>query len=202
MILCLSSVTNTSFVSHIFQISCSFFFLDGYVGNVKKRRSQVRDVRDRNILSLYTKLHQLVGLLADLLQIQTLTDTAVLQLSTLGVAPFFVENVSELQLSALRLVTKVMTSELPRAFLSILLCYSNNLLSQLYFLATICSFDEAGICVNLCKILRSSWRRWLVKYMLENQNKRTFWFGVQCSFRRNFIVMICLETVFRVYILY
>ncbi|KAA0199078.1 hypothetical protein HAZT_HAZT003387, partial [Hyalella azteca] len=80
---------------------------DGYVGNVKKRRSQVRDVRDRNILSLYNKLHQIVGLLADLLSLQTLTDTAVLQLSTMGVAPFFVENVSELQLSALRLVTKV-----------------------------------------------------------------------------------------------
>lgn len=47
--------------------------------------------------------------MADLLAIQTLTDTTVLQLSTLGVAPFFVENVSELQLSALRLVTKVST---------------------------------------------------------------------------------------------
>ena len=92
--------------SHTF-IECACVSLDGYVGNVKKRRSQIRDVRDRNILSLYNKLHQLVGLLADLLSIQTLTDTAVLQLSTMGVAPFFVENVSELQLSSLRLVTKV-----------------------------------------------------------------------------------------------
>ncbi|KAK4306344.1 hypothetical protein Pmani_021828 [Petrolisthes manimaculis] len=79
---------------------------DGYVGN-KRKRNQCKDVRDRNILGLYNKLHEAVGLLADLLSIQTLTDTTVLQLSSLGVGPFFVENVPELQLSALRLVTKV-----------------------------------------------------------------------------------------------
>ncbi|XP_042215621.1 nipped-B-like protein isoform X2 [Homarus americanus] len=80
---------------------------DGYVGNMKRKRAQCKDVRNRSILGLYNKLHEVVGLLADLLSIQTLTDTTVLQLSTLGVGPFFVENVSELQLSALRLVTKV-----------------------------------------------------------------------------------------------
>ncbi|XP_042884604.1 nipped-B-like protein isoform X2 [Penaeus japonicus] len=80
---------------------------DGYVGSVKRKRAQCKDVRNRSIIGLYNKLHEVVGLLADLLSIQTLTDTTVLQLSTLGVAPFFVENVSELQLSALRLVTKV-----------------------------------------------------------------------------------------------
>lgn len=81
---------------------------DGYVGTVKRKRTQCKDVRNRSIIGLYNKLHEVVGLLADLLSIQTLTDTTVLQLSTLGVAPFFVENVSELQLSALRLVTKVL----------------------------------------------------------------------------------------------
>ncbi|XP_050736968.1 nipped-B-like protein isoform X1 [Eriocheir sinensis] len=80
---------------------------DGFVGNIKRKRAQCKDVRNRSILGLYNKLHEVVGLLADLLSIQTLTDTTVLQLSTLGVCPFFVENVSELQLSALRLVTKV-----------------------------------------------------------------------------------------------
>lgn len=74
---------------------------------MKRKRAQCKDVRNRSILGLYNKLHEVVGLLADLLSIQTLTDTTVLQLSTLGVCPFFVENVSELQLSALRLVTKV-----------------------------------------------------------------------------------------------
>ena len=74
---------------------------------MKKKRAHVKDVRDRNILGLYNKLHEAVGLIADLLSLQTLTDTTVLLLSTLGVAPFFVENVPELQLSSLRLVTQV-----------------------------------------------------------------------------------------------
>lgn len=56
---------------------------------------------------LYNKLNEVVGLLSELLSIQVLTDTAVLHVSTLGVAPFFVESVSELQLSALKLVTTV-----------------------------------------------------------------------------------------------
>ena len=46
----------------------------------------------------------LVGLMAELLAVQTLTDTAVLHLSTVGVALFFVENISELQLSAVRYI--------------------------------------------------------------------------------------------------
>ena len=74
---------------------------------MKRKRANNKDIKNRAILGLYNKLHELVGLLADLLSIQKLTDTTVLQLSTLGVAPFFVENVSELQLSSLSLVTKV-----------------------------------------------------------------------------------------------
>ncbi|CAL4060266.1 unnamed protein product, partial [Meganyctiphanes norvegica] len=72
-----------------------------------KRNKHKGGSASRNLLSLYNKIHEMVGMLADLLDIQTLTDTTVLQLSTMGVAPFFVENVAELQLSALRLVTKV-----------------------------------------------------------------------------------------------
>ena len=48
-----------------------------------------------------------MALTSELLNIQVLTDTTVLQVSSLGVAPFFVENISELQLSALKLVTTV-----------------------------------------------------------------------------------------------
>jgi len=54
------------------------------------------------VIMVYHKMVVLVGLMAELLTVQTLTDTAVLHVSTVGVAPFFVENVSELQLSALR----------------------------------------------------------------------------------------------------
>lgn len=59
-------------------------------------------MRDKTVLLVYHKMVVLVGLMAELLTVQTLTDTAVLHLSTVGVAPFFVENISELQLSALR----------------------------------------------------------------------------------------------------
>ena len=46
-------------------------------------------------------------MMADLVKIQQLTDTSVLHISTLGVAPFFVESIPELQLAALKLVTNV-----------------------------------------------------------------------------------------------
>merc|ERR1719410_2989826 len=80
---------------------------DGYIGSMKKKRTYAPSVKDRKILNIYNKCTELVGMLADLLQILTLTDTTVLHLSTMGVAPFFVENIPELQLSALRMVTGV-----------------------------------------------------------------------------------------------
>ena len=69
--------------------------------------NQEANVRDRNITKLYAKCHEIVCLLSDLLRVQLLTDTTVLHLSTLGVVPFFVENVPKLQLNALKLVTGV-----------------------------------------------------------------------------------------------
>ena len=66
----------------------------------------MREVRDKTVLLVYHKMVLLVNLMAELLAVQTLTDTAVLHVSTVGVAPFFVENISELQLSALRYVIK------------------------------------------------------------------------------------------------
>ena len=62
-------------------------------GSLKKKRAHVREVRDKSVLLVYHKMVLLVNLLAELLTVQTLTDTAVLQVSTVGVAPFFVENV-------------------------------------------------------------------------------------------------------------
>ncbi|XP_046458023.1 LOW QUALITY PROTEIN: nipped-B-like protein A [Daphnia pulex] len=76
-------------------------------GSSKKKRAHVREVRDKTVLLVYHKMVGLVGLMAELLAVQTLTDTAVLHLSTVGVAPFFVENIPELQLSTLRLVTTI-----------------------------------------------------------------------------------------------
>lgn len=73
----------------------------------KRKRAQAREVREKHMVSFYNKIHEVVGLLAELVNVQILTDTTVLHLSTLGVSPFFVENVSELQLAALKLVTGV-----------------------------------------------------------------------------------------------
>ena len=75
----------------------------------RKKRSHAKEVREKSLLMVYSKLNELVGLLSELLNIQILTDTSVLHASTLGVAPFFVENVSDLQLSALKLVTIIFT---------------------------------------------------------------------------------------------
>jgi len=80
---------------------------EGYTGSMKKKRNQGGPVRDKNITKLYSKCNEIMNMLSDLLKVQLLTDTTVLHLSTLGVAPFFVEHVSELQLNALKLVTGV-----------------------------------------------------------------------------------------------
>ncbi|XP_060588229.1 nipped-B-like protein B isoform X3 [Ruditapes philippinarum] len=80
---------------------------DGYHSSSKMKRSRASQVKHKSSISLYNKLTDLVGNLAELVEIQELTDTIILQMSTLGVAPFFVENVSELQLNAMKLVTTV-----------------------------------------------------------------------------------------------
>ncbi len=72
-----------------------------------KKRSNAREVRDKSVVLLYTKLVEVVSLLSELLSIQPLTDNSILHLSTMGVSPFFVEGINELQLNALKLVTSV-----------------------------------------------------------------------------------------------
>ncbi|XP_014483167.1 PREDICTED: nipped-B-like protein B [Dinoponera quadriceps] len=82
---------------------------ENYNSSGRKKRGHMKEVREKSILQVYNKMHELVGLLAELLNIQVLTDTSVLHASSLGVAPFFVESVSDLQLSALKLVTIIFT---------------------------------------------------------------------------------------------
>lgn len=82
---------------------------DNFNASGRKKRNHAKEVREKNLLMVYSKLNELVGLLAELLGIQILTDTSVLHASTLGVAPFFVENISDLQLSSLKLVTIIFT---------------------------------------------------------------------------------------------
>lgn len=77
--------------------------------NKKKdgRRKKSTPMSGKGISNLYTKISELVNLLSELLNIQILTDTSVLHASSMGISPFFVENVSELQLACLKLVTTV-----------------------------------------------------------------------------------------------
>ncbi|GJQ68548.1 putative sister chromatid cohesion C-terminus, partial [Trypoxylus dichotomus] len=73
------------------------------------RRKKTAHVLEKSVTTLYNKVAEMINLLAELLNIQILTDTSVLHASSMGVSPFFAENVSELQLACLKLVTTIFT---------------------------------------------------------------------------------------------
>ncbi|KAM4708198.1 nipped-B-like protein isoform 2-T2 [Discoglossus pictus] len=73
----------------------------------KAKRAKCSTHKQRVIVMLYNKVCDIVASLAELLEIQLLTDTTILQVSSMGITPFFVENVSELQLCGIKLVTAV-----------------------------------------------------------------------------------------------
>ncbi|XP_043839077.1 nipped-B-like protein isoform X2 [Dromiciops gliroides] len=79
----------------------------GGVLTSKAKRAKCSTHKQRVIVMLYNKVCDIVSSLAELLEIQLLTDTTILQISSMGITPFFVENVSELQLCAIKLVTAV-----------------------------------------------------------------------------------------------
>ncbi|XP_041815980.1 nipped-B-like protein isoform X1 [Chelmon rostratus] len=73
----------------------------------KSKRAKSSTHKQKVVVFLYNKVCDIVSHISELLEIQLLTDTTILQVSTLGITPFFVENVSELQLCAITLVTAV-----------------------------------------------------------------------------------------------
>uniref|UniRef100_A0A671LWZ4 Nipped-B protein n=1 Tax=Sinocyclocheilus anshuiensis TaxID=1608454 RepID=A0A671LWZ4_9TELE len=73
----------------------------------KAKRAKCSTHKQRVTVMLYNKVCDIISNLSELLEIQLLTDTTILQVSSLGITPFFVENVSELQLCAIKLVTAV-----------------------------------------------------------------------------------------------
>uniref|UniRef100_A0A3P8YZA4 Nipped-B protein n=1 Tax=Esox lucius TaxID=8010 RepID=A0A3P8YZA4_ESOLU len=73
----------------------------------KAKRAKCSTHKQRVIVMLYNKVCDIVSNLSELLEIQLLTDTTILQISSMGITPFFVESVSELQLCAIKLVTAV-----------------------------------------------------------------------------------------------
>jgi len=59
-----------------------FVWLSGGVqSNIKLKRAKSSGTKDRTILSMYNKLTELTALLAELVEIQELTDTIILQVS-------------------------------------------------------------------------------------------------------------------------
>ncbi|KAM9307263.1 nipped-B-like protein B isoform 2-T2 [Pholidichthys leucotaenia] len=79
----------------------------GGVHTSKSKRAKVSTHKQKVVVMLYNKICDIISNISELLEIQLLTDTTILQVSTLGITPFFVENVSELQLCAITLVTAV-----------------------------------------------------------------------------------------------
>ncbi|XP_051539600.1 nipped-B-like protein B isoform X2 [Myxocyprinus asiaticus] len=73
----------------------------------KSKRAKCSTHKQRVTVMLYNKVCDVISNLSELLEIQLMTDTTILQVSSLGITPFFVENVSELQLCAINLVTAV-----------------------------------------------------------------------------------------------
>lgn len=65
------------------------FVADGYVGNIKQKRARAHTVKQRTIIQLYNKLSDVVQLLADLMKIQVLPDTTILQVLSFRHFPDF-----------------------------------------------------------------------------------------------------------------
>ena len=140
----------------------------------KRRGGGGGQAANKIVNAVYHKLTELVETMAILLETQPLTDTTVLlvcmeyhirsttlhcsiylrmQLSSMGTLPFFVENVSLLQLSALRLVRAVCMHVIASA------------VSSMY------DPSSFNICWSLCRSLHAMisivtlfWRRYLPLY--------------------------------------
>ena len=75
--------------------------------SMKIKRAKVATVKEKNVLGLYNRFCEVSFLLADLFSMQVMTDGILLSVCKLTVSVFFVENISELQLAILRLITTV-----------------------------------------------------------------------------------------------
>ncbi|XP_063051762.1 nipped-B-like protein A isoform X2 [Engraulis encrasicolus] len=73
----------------------------------KAKRARCSTSKQRVIIMLYNKVCDVVSSISELVDIQLLTDTTILQMSSMGITPFFVENISEMQLCSIKLVTVV-----------------------------------------------------------------------------------------------
>lgn len=56
--------------------------VDGYHGSIRLKRARAGQVKHKSTITLYNKLSDMVGNLAELVEIQELTDTVILQVSS------------------------------------------------------------------------------------------------------------------------
>ena len=57
-----------------------FYVLEIFIGSIKKKRAHSKgEVKHRSIVQLYNKLTEVVSMLGELMKIQVLTDTTILQ---------------------------------------------------------------------------------------------------------------------------
>ena len=56
-----------------------FDFADGYHGSIKAKRARASQVKHKSTISLYNKVSDMISNLAELIDIQELTDTTILQ---------------------------------------------------------------------------------------------------------------------------
>ncbi|MFH4983913.1 hypothetical protein AB6A40_010622 [Gnathostoma spinigerum] len=73
----------------------------------KRKRKLPGHGRSKTVQEIYSRMTDLVGSFAELVRVQTLTDTSILELCTLGVEPFFVDNTGELQLQSIKLLSVI-----------------------------------------------------------------------------------------------
>ena len=53
--------------------------LAGYASNTKKKRARASGAKNKSVINLYNKITDLIGTLSELIDIQELTDTLILQ---------------------------------------------------------------------------------------------------------------------------
>nr|CAD7574128.1 unnamed protein product [Timema californicum] len=91
-----------------FDPQCRTISKDKVNGKSKKHKTNAKELRishERRLM--YKKMAELITLLAELITVQVITDNSLLHASSIGVAIFFVNNIEQIQLSSLKLVTTI-----------------------------------------------------------------------------------------------
>lgn len=73
------NVHDNFLVLHMFFI---LYFADGFHGSLKAKRARAAQVKHKSTINLFNKISDMIEKLAELVDIQELTDTTILQVNT------------------------------------------------------------------------------------------------------------------------